>query len=166
MGTGKSSVGQLVAAQLNFEFADTDNLIESRAGKSISRIFSEDGERRFRELESEVVRELANRNGTVIATGGGLIVDPDNLSHLKSHALVICLWASPETIWLRVRNQSHRPLLQSPDPEGVIRKLLAERGPFYRLADALVTTDLRSVRDVAQNVIHQFRLAGGSTVAR
>lgn len=166
MGTGKSSVGLLVASQLNFEFVDTDNLIEARADKSIARIFSEDGEQRFRELEREVVRELADRNATVIATGGGLVVDPDNLKDLKSHALVICLWASPETIWLRVRNQSHRPLLQSPDPEGVIRKLLAERGPFYRLADALVSTDLRSIRDVAQHVIHQFRMAGGSTAGR
>jgi len=166
MGTGKSSVGQLVAAQLNFEFVDTDNLVEMRAGKSIARIFSEDGEESFRELERDVVRELASRKETVIATGGGLIVDPDNLKHLKSHAMVICLWASPETIWLRVRNQSHRPLLQTPDPEAVIRKLLAERGPFYRLADALVSTELRSVRDVAQHVIHQFRSAGGAAAPR
>lgn len=164
MGTGKSSVGQMVAAQLHFDFVDTDDLVEKQAGKSIPRIFAEDGESAFRELERSVVEELKTRSRTVIATGGGLVVDPANLESLKTHSLVICLWASPETIWTRVRHQSHRPLLQSPDPEGTIRKLLAERGPFYRRADALVGTDLRSARDVAQHVIHQFRLAGGGSV--
>jgi shikimate kinase len=162
MGTGKSSVGQLVATQLHFDFIDTDDLIEKRAGKSIPRIFAEDGENAFRELERFIVEGLRTRARTVIATGGGLVVDPVNLESLKTHARVICLWASPETIWTRVRHQTHRPLLQSSDPELAIRKLLAERGPFYRQADALVGTDLRSVRDVAQHVIHQFHLTSGS----
>jgi len=160
MGTGKSSVGQLVAAQLRFDFVDTDDLVEQRAGKSIPRLFAEDGENTFRELERSVVEDLKTRTRTVIATGGGLVIDPANLASLKTHALVICLWASPESIWTRVRHQTHRPLLQSPDPEGTIRKLLAERSPAYRQADALVGTDLRPVRDVVQHVIHQFHLAG------
>jgi shikimate kinase len=161
MGSGKSSVGQLVAAQLHFRFADTDELIEARAGKTISAIFNEEGELRFREYEREVVEKLKSLHRTVIATGGGLVAHQENLGALKTHALVICLWASPETIWERVRHQTHRPLLQTPDGPAKIRQLLAEREPFYRQADVLVNTEMRSVNEVVHQVIHQFRLARG-----
>lgn len=159
MGTGKSSVGRMVADQLRFDFLDTDTVIESRAGKVIAQIFAEQGEAAFRELERGLVKELAARTKTVISTGGGLVVDPENLASLKQHAVVICLWASPETLWARVKNQGHRPLLQEGDPLEKIRKLLAERTPFYKQADALVNTELRSARDVALQVLHQYRVA-------
>ena len=161
MGTGKSSVGQLVAAQLRFRFVDTDELVESLAGKSIARIFAEDGEDRFRECEAAVVEELKTYRNAVIAAGGGLILPESNLASLKTHALVVCLWASPEKIWERVRNQSHRPLLQTPDPQAKIRELLAARAPSYRQADVLVNTELRSAKEVAHHVIHQFRMGRG-----
>ena len=166
MGTGKSSVGQLVAAQLHYRFVDTDELVEARAGKTISAIFAEEGELRFREQEREVVEELKNFHRTVIATGGGLVTREPNLASLKTHALVVCLWASPETIWERVNHQSHRPLLQTPDPLAKIRQLLSEREPAYRKADVLVSTELRSVKEVVQHVIHQFRLERGQTTHR
>jgi shikimate kinase len=166
MGTGKSSVGQLVAAQLHFRFVDTDELIEARAGKGISTIFAEEGEPRFREYERAVVEDLKNLHRTVIAAGGGLVTHADSLASLKTHALVICLWASPETIWERVGHQSHRPLLQTPDPLAKIRQLLSEREPFYRNADVLVSTELRSVREVVQHVIHPFRLQRGQPSQR
>jgi shikimate kinase len=161
MGTGKSTVGQLVAAQLRFRFLDTDDLIESRTGKSIQRIFNEEGENRFREYECAVVEELKTCEKTVIAAGGGLIADESNLAGLKIHALVVCLWASPDCIWDRVRNQTHRPLLQTPDPRARIRELLAAREPFYRRADVLVNTERRSAREVAHHVLHQFQMARG-----
>src|SRR5437762_3118707 len=161
MGTGKSSVGQLVAAHLHFRFADTDELIEAQAGKTISAIFAEEGEARFREYERAVVEELKNFRRTVIATGGGLVTHGENLNSPKTHALVICLWASPETIWERVRHQGHRPLLQTPDPQATIRQLLAEREPFYRQTDVLVNTERRALKEVVHHVIHQFRLARG-----
>lgn len=159
MGTGKSSVGRLVAQQLHFDFLDTDAVIEARAGKAISRIFEEEGEQAFRQLENKVVHELALRKRAVIATGGGLVVNPENLASLKEHALVVCLWASPETIWSRVKNQDHRPLLQDPEPLEKIRSLLNERAPSYKQADVLLNTELRSMRDVAQQVLHHFRMA-------
>ncbi len=159
MGTGKSSVGQLVAAQLHFTFLDTDHVLEARAGKTISEIFTEQGEPAFRELERKIVGELASRKKTVISTGGGLPANPDNLASLKTHSLTVCLWASPEKIWDRVRTQTHRPLLNDPDPLGKIRKLLEVRGPFYRQADVLLNTEMRSLKDVAQQVIHQFQMA-------
>jgi len=161
MGTGKSSVGQLVAAQLHFRFVDTDELVEARAGKTISAIFAEEGEPQFREYERAVLEELKHFHRAVIATGGGLVTHEESLASLKTHSLVVCLWASPETIWERINHQSHRPLLQTPDPLAKIRQLLSEREPFYRNADVLVSTELRSVREVVQQVIHQFRLARG-----
>ncbi len=144
MGTGKTSVGRLVAEQLHFDYLDTDELIVSRTGRSIAEIFKTDGEPAFRALEQKVVGELASRTKTVIATGGGLPANPANLASLKTHALVVCLWASPEKIWERVKNQTHRPLLHDPDPQKKIRELLAAREPFYKQADVLVNTDMRS----------------------
>src|SRR5881398_1532646 len=85
MGTGKSSVGRLVAAQLHFEFLDTDELIESRAGRTIPEIFSQAGEKIFRELEAQLVGELSRAQKTVISTGGGLAADPANFASLKQH---------------------------------------------------------------------------------
>ena len=158
MGTGKTSVGRLVAEQLHFDYLDTDELIQSRTGRPIVEIFSTDGEAAFRKMEQELVGELAARTKTVIATGGGLPMNPQNLVSLKTHALVVCLWASPEKIWERVKNQTHRPLLHDADPQKKIRELLAAREPFYRQADVLLNTELRSVREVTQQVAHQFRL--------
>lgn len=158
MGTGKTTVGRLVAELLRFNYLDTDDLIQTQTGRTISEIFAVNGEPVFRELEQNVVAELASRRKTVIATGGGLPVNPRNLASLKTHALVVSLWSSPDRIWERVRHQSHRPLLQDANPQAKIRELLAERKPFYQQADILLNTDLRSVREVAQQVIHQFRL--------
>ena len=159
MGVGKTSVGRLVAEQLHFDFLDTDDLIQSQTGRTIADIFKTDGEAAFRELEAKVVGEIAARTKTVIATGGGLPANPANLASLKTHSLVVCLWLPPEKIWERVKNQSHRPLLHDPDPQKKIRDLLAAREPFYKQADVLLNTELRSVREVAQQVVHQFRLA-------
>jgi len=159
MGTGKSSVGRLAAEQLRFAFIDTDELIENEVGHSIPEIFAQLGEPAFRKYERDVVNALSTRRDTVIATGGGLVADPANLASLKEHALVVCLWASPETIWERVRAQSHRPLLQTADPQAKIRELLAQRAPAYRQADVLIDTGLRSTKEAAQKVLHQFHLA-------
>ena len=159
MGAGKTSVGRLVAEQLQFDYIDTDEIIQSRTRRTITDIFAEDGEPAFRKLEEQIVAELTARERTVISTGGGLPVNPKNLASLKTHALVVCLWASPEKIWERVRNQTHRPLLNAPNPKEKIRELLAARAPFYRQADVLLNTELRAVREVTQQVIHQFRLA-------
>ena len=158
MGTGKTSVGRLVADQLHFDYLDTDDVIQLRQGRTITEIFATAGEPAFRKMESELVGELAVRTKTVIATGGGLPMNPQNLVSLKTHALVVCLWASPEKIWERVKNQTHRPLLHDADPQKKIRELLAAREPFYRQADVLLNTERRSVGEVTQQVVHQFRL--------
>jgi len=159
MGTGKTTIGKMVAETLRFTFVDTDEMIEARTGKTIAQIFAGDGEPKFREMERLMVDELADRNKSVISTGGGLPVFGDNLDRLKLHSLTICLWSSPEKIYERVRTQTHRPLLHEPDPLAKIRELLAVREPFYRRADVLVNTELRSAREVAQQIIHHFHTA-------
>src|SRR5258708_11918413 len=98
MGTGKSSVGQLVAAQLHFSFVDTDELIQSRAGKSIAEIFSQSGEKMFRDLEAQLVSDLAQMQRTVISTGGGLAANAANPASLKKHALSIPLRPPPQPL--------------------------------------------------------------------
>lgn len=159
MGTGKSSVGRIVADALQFEFVDTDAMIEAQSGRTIPEIFAQAGEAVFRKLEEQTVAQLASRQKLVISTGGGLVMNPCNLTSLQTHALVVCLWASAETIWERVSTQTHRPLLQTSDPLGKIKELLEQRGPTYRKADVLIHTGLRSPREVALQVIHQYNLA-------
>jgi len=163
MGTGKSTVGQIVASMLNFDFLDTDEMIEDISGKRVTDIFASEGEERFREYEKMVVQELKSVKGAVISTGGGLITRPENLASLKEHALIVCLWCSPETIYRRVGHQSHRPLLRVENPLETIRQLLNERAPTYRQADVLLNSEFRKPREVATHVVHQFRSVAKKT---
>ena len=161
MGTGKSTVGQLVAGMLGFRFVDTDEMVEGFAGMKIVDIFSSGGEARFREYERQVVKELEGYSNSVISTGGGMVMDPENLTSLKRHSLVVCLWCSPETIYKRVGHQAHRPLLRVDQPLERIRALLRERTPAYRNADVLLNSEFRKAREVATHVVHQFRSVAG-----
>lgn len=163
MGTGKSTIGRTVAEQLKYELIDTDEWIEKATGQTVSTIFDQGGEGAFRSWEREAVAEMAGKRNCVISTGGGLIADPENLASLKAHSLVVCLWASPEAIFDRVSDQSHRPLLRGPRPLDKIRELLAKRMPAYRQADVLINTDGRVPREVAFQVIQHFRVSRDGT---
>ena len=159
MGVGKSSVGRLAAAELQFEFVDTDEVIESRTGVKVGEIFEQHGETAFRKFEAELVAEMAEWSGKVISTGGGLVVNLDNLASLKMHAFVGCLWAKPDTIYQRTKHQTHRPLLQGSDAPVKIRELLAAREAAYKQADVLVNTEQRSIKEITAHVLHHFRAA-------
>jgi shikimate kinase len=156
MGTGKSTIGRIVAEHIQFGFVDTDELIQERLGRSVSDIFAREGEAAFRQYEKQALQALARQRNLVIAAGGGLGADPANMESLKAHALVFWLVAAPETIWERVQPQTHRPLLRGPDPLGKIRQLLAAREPVYRQADIFIHSGLRAPREVAQQIAHQF----------
>lgn len=158
MGTGKTTVGSILAQLLHFEFIDTDKVIEQRQGRRIADIFATEGEPFFRKLESDLCTELGQLSNKVIATGGGLAVNPDNLASLRRHALIVCLWATPETIFQRVRHQQHRPLLHAPDPLQTIRDLLASRTPAYKKADLILGVDFRSPLETARHIATSFRL--------
>ena len=159
MGCGKTAVGRIAAKVAGFEFLDTDQFIEEHVGKSIPRIFEEHGEETFRRSEREVVVRLAERETTVIATGGGLLVDAENMDTMQRYAMVFCLWASPDSIWRRVKGQSHRPLLNTDNPKQRIIDLLEERKPAYSRSDMLINTEYRSAKDVANLIFSQFRQA-------
>jgi len=157
MGAGKTTVGAILAGILGFDFLDTDKVIEQRQGRRIADIFAHEGEPFFRGLESSLCAELEAADGKVIATGGGLPVNPANLASLHRHAFVVCLWASPETIYARVRTQHHRPLLQTENPLESIRDLLARRTTAYREADLIVGVDFRSPVETARHIANAFR---------
>ena len=99
---------------------------------------------------------LAERENTIISTGGGLLVDAENMDTMKKYAMVFCLWASPQSIWRRVKGQSHRPLLNTENPQQRIIDLLEERKPAYSRSDMLINTEYRSARDVANLIFSQF----------
>jgi shikimate kinase len=142
---------------LNFRFLDTDSMIEGMAGQKIADIFATQGEGHFRGYERQVVAHLGSVEGAVISTGGGLIVDPENLASLRQHSLIVCLWATAETIFRRVGHQVHRPLLRVENPLEKIRSMLQERAPFYRQADVLLSSDFRKPKEVASHVVHEYR---------
>jgi len=166
MGVGKTSVGKRAARRLGFRFVDTDLMIEAREGRSIPEIFAAEGEPYFRGLEAQVVAELASERGLVIATGGGLGANPEHLQNLKRHALVVCLWASPDIIWERVQRKKNRPLLAAPDPKARIRELLNRRMAVYRQADVLMNTGLRPLTLLVRQVVYHFRLVRGEKRSR
>lgn len=132
MGTGKSAVGRLLAQRLGYAFVDTDDMIVKRAGRSISDIFRLQGASTFRQWEDEVSRELSGRVGLVIATGGRLMLDPENAALLGTHAHVFCLTAEPEEIAQRLLSHpGTRPLLDVPEPARRIQELLTQRSKAY-----------------------------------
>ena len=152
MGTGKSTVGRILAERLGRRFVDTDEVIEARHGP-IPALFADHGEDRFRELEREVAAELGQRRGLVVSTGGRTMLDPANQDTLGARATVVCLVASVDALVGRLRDEAeHRPLLRGGDPAARIAALLAEREDGYARFPQ-VTTDGRTPDEVADAVI-------------
>jgi len=157
MGTGKTAVGRALAAALKKDFIDTDGIIETRAGKSVARIFSEDGERVFRDAESAVAVEVAGMDGKVVSTGGGIVLRRENMSHLRKNGIIINLTSSPAKIYERLKNDGgSRPLLDKPDVPSEIKKLLAAREPFYADCDVRIDTGLLSPESAAESIIRSL----------
>ncbi len=166
MGTGKTTVGMRVARSLGLRFVDTDKLIAKQAGRSIPRIFAELGEERFREMETGVLRRCATDEGQVISTGGGIVTREENRAILREAGYVIWLRASPESIYERVRRNRNRPLLETEDPLGTIRELLATRGALYEAcADLSIATDHLTMDETCFGVTESARLALGGEAA-
>ena len=152
MGTGKSSSGKLSAQKIGLQFIDSDQEIEKTSGLSIRTIFETQGEERFREFEKDFILTGHSPSGNLISCGGGLPIPQGMIETLKSKGMVLCLWASPESILKRTSGNSSRPLLQSDDPRNKIEKLLREREERYRLADRIISTDDKSEQEVADDI--------------
>ena len=159
-GTGKSVVAKEVVRRLNWDFLDTDDEIVKQIGRPIAEIFRQDSEDRFRELERGAIRKACRQRQTVIAIGGGAIVDPQNFELLAKSGLIVCLEAKPETIYERLFHEAAfspetevRPLLTANDPLERIRELKASRQPYYANVDWTVHTDNLNISQVAEEVI-------------
>lgn len=153
MGSGKTSVGRLLADWLGVRLHDIDATIEYEAGCGIPEIFERRGEAHFRELEREAIARAVRGRPCVIATGGGAFVDPGNRRALKAGGIVIYLRASAERLAERVRRTRKRPLLRDADPLARIRELLAEREAAYREADHVIDTDALRVDEVVARIL-------------
>jgi shikimate kinase len=159
-GSGKSTLGRLLAKRLDKRFYDTDAELEHRLGVTIPVIFEVEGEAGFRDREAAILAEFVVYGNVILATGGGAILRPTNRESLRQNGTVLYLHATPETLWDRTRRSKHRPLLQAPDPHARLNELYAFRDPLYReVADFVVESDQEQVIRLAQRLEQQLRAA-------
>mgnify|MGYP001121366962 CR=1 FL=1 len=157
MGSGKTWVGKLIAERTGMPLLDMDSIIVERAGKSINEIFADEGEAHFRKLERELAQELAQTEGNIISTGGGIILNPENIADFEKTGLVVCLLVDAESVLDRVRNDDTRPLLAG-DKEKAIVELLESRKPIYESITHKIDTSGRSFPPVqtAEEIIDLY----------
>lgn len=161
MGAGKTTVGRAVARRLQRSFIDSDLEIEARTGARIPVIWELEGEAGFRQREANVIDELSQKSGIVLATGGGAVLRPDNREHLKNRGIVIYLRANPHDLWQRTRRDKNRPLLQTEDPRGKLEALFQTRDPLYHeCAHFVVETGRPTVNALVNMVLMQLEVAG------
>ena len=157
MGSGKSTIGQLIASRLHREFYDSDFYIEEKTGVDIPRIFDVEGEEGFRARETKALEELTAKSRLVLATGGGSVIREENRRLLKSAGFIIFLDTSVNQQMARLKHDKKRPLLQTENPRERLEKLLAERKPLYlELADLRIKTDRKFARKVVSEIIPQL----------
>ena len=156
MGAGKTTVAKALAKRINREYIELDTMIEHKAGKSIKDIFSEEGEIVFREYEIEVIKDISRRRDSVIACGGGIILNQINIDRLKKRSVIVYLEVSSQVLLTRVQGTvTKRPLLNTVDKELCIRKLLAFRKPLYeRAADITINTTKLNVDSVIDELVN------------
>nr|WKF55804.1 Shikimate kinase [Paraburkholderia busanensis] len=159
MGTGKSTIGRLLAARHAVDFVDTDLALEAHAGRTIADLFARDGEAHFRLLETQMLAQCLGGSRVVISTGGGVVLSAVNRSLLAARATTVWLKADIDTLWQRVHRDSARPLLNTADPHATLRELMRRRDALYReCADLCVETDALTPDQVADEI--EARLVG------
>ena len=157
MGAGKSTIGRHLADELHLEFFDSDHEIESKTGADIAWIFDLEGEEGFRKRELDTINELSDKQGIVLATGGGSIITPAVRNRLSARGIVVYLQTTIDKQVARTQRDKRRPLLQNDDPETVLRNLAKERNPLYEeVADYVVDTDDQRARSVANQMIQKI----------
>lgn len=161
IGAGKTTIGRYIARALDRKFFDTDQEIEARTGVDLNWIFDKEGEEGFRDRESSVINELTQETGMVLSTGGGSILREDNRQVLAARGLVVYLQVSIEQQLERTLRDTRRPILQTGDKQQILETILREREPLYEeIADLSFPTDSRTVRSVAETILHQIRSVG------
>jgi shikimate kinase len=156
MGAGKTTIGRILARQLDMDFHDSDHEIENRTGVDIPLIFEIEGEKGFRKREKKVIKDLTSLSNIVMAAGGGAVLEKTNRKSLTENGLVIYLRASAEKLLKRTGKDNNRPLLQTEDPLSRIKCLLEEREPLYKeVADLIIDTDGLTLRQIIQDITGQ-----------
>jgi shikimate kinase len=157
MGAGKTTVGRLLARRTGKTFYDSDHEVEARTGVRVATIFEIEGEQRFRDRETSAIRELAQLNDIVLATGGGAVLRPENRQVLRSYGTVIYLCAPIDDLLARTQHDKNRPLLQTADPRAKLEALYAERDPLYReVADLIVNTSHQNINQLVHDLEHRL----------
>lgn len=157
MGTGKTVTGRILADRTGMELVDMDSIIEERTGRAISDIFATDGEAAFRSMERELAQELAQREGLIISTGGGMVLNPDNLADFEQTGFVVCLHASTATIFDRLEHDTTRPLL-SGDKKAQIASILETRQPLYDAIAHQIDGDRLDPQQRAEEILKLYNL--------
>jgi shikimate kinase len=165
MGSGKSTIGPILANTLGYDFVDVDRLIEAKAHARVVQIFERDGEQRFRELEHEVLQEVAARDHCIVSLGGGTIANEQNFSLIRENGIIVYLRLEPDEIYQRVHHRPDRPLLwdasgnllSADQLQERIRQLLADRERYYNQADVVVPSDRRRVGVTVDEIVRRLR---------
>lgn len=157
MGTGKTAIGRRLAQKFGMEFVDIDDLIQKDQKKSIAKIFEENGEPYFRDVEKRIIREISEKQGLVIGAGGGAVLFDENLKNLEKNGILICLTATPDVILKRTRGLAHRPLLNVEDPKKRIEELLQKRAPYYAKIKNQIDTSNLTPDQVAEEISQLYK---------
>lgn len=157
MGTGKTEVGRVLSRKLGYVLVDADTEIEKEHHMTITAIFKQYGEPKFREIESNVIKRLSEIKNAVISTGGGAVLRQDNMDNLRKNGVIVCLTASAETILKRTGNNNDRPLLQVETPLHKIKELLEFRKPYYEKADIIINTEDKNPFQLAEEIIEKVK---------
>jgi shikimate kinase len=165
MGSGKSTIGPILANTLGFEFVDIDKFVEQKAAKKIKEIFATEGEQAFREIERASLTEVSGRTRCVVSLGGGTIANEENFRLIRESGVIVYLQLSPEEITLRVHHRTDRPLLTAPDgtklpPEEIqqrVGELLTKREEFYSRADVIIQADRKRVGATVDEIVRRLR---------
>lgn len=153
MGTGKSTVGKILANRMKLSFLDMDAELVNKAKMSITDIFRTKGEEHFRKLETKLLAEITKKKGLVVSTGGGVMISHENLAMMKASGHVITLAASPETVYERTKNDTSRPLLLGPEPLSEIQRLMFERAYYYIKGDTILDTTETPAEETADAIM-------------
>jgi shikimate kinase len=157
MGTGKSEVSRELSRILGWNAIDIDSEIEKSQKITITEIFKQSGEPKFRDIETETIKKFSKGKNIIISTGGGAVLRQENMDVLRGNGIIICLSASPETILQRTSNTNDRPLLQVEDPLKKIKELLEFRKPYYEKADIMIDTENKTPLQIAEEIIEKVK---------
>lgn len=158
MGSGKTTIGKRLAKKLKIDFIDSDHEIEKQTGKTINKIFSQDGEPHFRQIEKETISNIIQKNYPVILSlGGGAFVNDDVRNLVKKQCVSVWLDVALDVVLARIGEQSNRPLLNNVDKSEVLSKLIAQRSPFYAQCDIRINSDSTSHTQTVNDIISQLK---------